>query len=106
MTQGGCVVSIGKYSPTVRTAYSSDQNWWTKNGGGTGNGVSPDSIYDNDGYDEFGYNNVGHDRASNTEHDYVISFSREADTYILYEETYRDWGYDEETHKPILATYY
>lgn len=61
-------MGVGKYSPTVDVAYSKDQSWWEKNGGGIVH-----VNYDNDGYDSYGYNVEGKDRAGYTEWDYVAS---------------------------------
>lgn len=99
-------MSVGKYSPTVSTAYFVDQNWWEKNGGGFDNGVDPKSWNDDDGYDEYGYDDNGVDRAGNTEDDYLTSYDDEFDSYPFYNDTYSDWGFDEALHKPVLATYY
>lgn len=54
---------IGKYSPTVWTAYQLDQKWHEKQRG--------DDLYDRDGYDSYGYNKDGKDRAGYTDWDYA-----------------------------------
>lgn len=65
-------MGVGKYSPTVSNTYSKDQEWFEKNGGGFGNGLIPDSQYDNQGYDSYGYSGyTDRDRAGYTESDYL-----------------------------------
>ena len=54
---------MGKYSPTVNFSYIIDRDWYVKNGGGLGNGINPNSDYDDDGFDSYGYNVDGIDRA-------------------------------------------
>ena len=48
-------MGVGKYSPTVSRSYSQDKDWFEKNGGGFGNGLMPESQFDNQGYDSYGY---------------------------------------------------
>lgn len=65
-------MSVGKYSPTVSRSYSQDQEWFEKNGGNFGNGIMPESQYDDQGYDSYGYNGyTDRDRAGYTESDYL-----------------------------------
>lgn len=63
-------MGVGKYSPTVSHSYASDDKWFEKNGGGWGNGIDPESFFDDQGFDEYGYNAQGVDRAGNEEHLY------------------------------------
>lgn len=65
-------MGVGKYSPTVSSSYSQDQDWFEKNGGGFGNGMMPESQFDNQGYDSYGYSGyTKRDRAGYTENDYL-----------------------------------
>ena len=87
-------MSAGKYSPTVFSAYVSDQDWWEKNGGGFDNGVDPDSECDDDGYDSYGYSGRfgdGPDREGYTETNYLLS---DTDDYDLVESVAMFWGFD------------
>lgn len=95
-------MSVGKYSPTVYSSYRLDQNWWSRNGGGFGNGKNPDSDLDDDGYDSYGYSHedgCGPDRAGHTEEDYLTCGESYVDSndedqyhYPLYEDVYSDWA--------------
>jgi hypothetical protein len=88
-------MGVGKYSPTVGTSYSKDQDWYEKNGGGYGNGKNPDADYDDDGYDSYGYNAEGYDRAGNTEYHYESNYERDSSDefyYPLVESVQHDWS--------------
>lgn len=88
-------MSVGKYSPTVSTSYSKDQDWWYKNGGGFGNGKNPDSDFDDDGFDSYGYDENDVDRASVAERSYMSTYSTDnyGDLhYYLYEEIEHEWA--------------
>lgn len=88
-------MGVGKYSPTVSTSYSKDQDWYEKNGGGYGNGKNPDADYDDDGYDSYGYNAEGYDRAGNTESHYLNSRERDFNDdfyYPLAEDVSSEWS--------------
>lgn len=87
-------MGIGKYSPTVSTSYSQDQEWYEKNGGGYGNGKDPESYYDDDGFDSYGYNAEGRDRAGHHENDYPASFQWDNDSayYPLHEDVESEWS--------------
>lgn len=86
-------MGVGKYSPTVSKSYSQDQSWFEKNGGGFGNGIMPESQYDDQGYDSYGYSGYTDlDRAGYTENDYL------ADSYGdeqrgVYERVLSLWGH-------------
>ena len=96
-------MSIGKYSPTVSSAYAKDQGWWERNGGEDPvNKDKPYAIYcfDRDGYDSYGYNIDGIDRAGNAEDDYLgagewVGDDNEEYVNTLYEEAEGDWGVDD-----------
>ena len=86
-------MSIGKYSPTVTTAYRTDQKWWEKNGGGDANS------YDVDGYDSYGYDENDLDRAGYSEFDYlsdgkwIDSDDQGEFVHDLYEMVLGSWGF-------------
>lgn len=89
-------MSAGKYSPTTTHSYRTDQKWWSKNGGGYGNGTNPDSECDNDGYDSYGYSGdfgQGPDRAGYREDDYLCCGRWIGDEYCypLIEDVEDDW---------------
>ncbi len=88
-------MGVGKYSPTVSTSYSRDQEWWYKNGGGFGNGKNPDSDLDDDGFDSYGYDNDNIDRAGVSEISYMSTYSVDNEGelhYYLYEEVSMEWA--------------
>lgn len=84
-------MSVGKYSPTVSSAYQKNQKWWEQNGGNQEK-KDQDSWYDNDGYDSYGYDKNDVDRAGNTESNYIGNYDVEYECYTLAESTYEDWG--------------
>jgi hypothetical protein len=90
-------MGVGKYSPTISSSYSMDQDWWERNGGGYGNGKNPNSEQDDDGYDSYGYSGQfgqGVDRAGHTEDDYLSSgeWIEDEYRYPLYEDVLSDWN--------------
>lgn len=80
-------MATGKYSPTINFSYTKDWSWFEKNGGDFGNGLNPNSEYDDDGYDSYGYNANGVDRAGHT----VESYTYNPDLYdkVMYSD---DWS--------------
>lgn len=90
-------MSVGKYSPTVSSAYSLDQGWWNRNGGETDRG-DYGFFYDVDGYDSYGYNEDGVDRAGISEDEY-LSASEYLDNddlvYPVYDREFYAWRTDE-----------
>jgi hypothetical protein len=103
-------MSVGKYSPTVSFSYMKDQKWFEKNGGDFGNGVNPDSIYDNDGFDSYGYNSENIDRAGIHENDYMRFYTVLDDEleYTLYNDTYGEWCFKiidkKENHNTLMES--
>jgi len=91
-------MGVGKYSPTVSNSYSKDQEWFEKNGGGFGNGLIPESQYDNQGYDDYGYHGyTDRDRAGYTENDYLTD-SIEDGSSGIYDRVMSLWdGYNAPT---------
>lgn len=88
-------MGICKYSPTVNTSYSKDQEWFEKNGGGFGNGKNPDSQLDDDGFDSYGYNDQNIDRAGISENQYMSSYYIDQYNeihYTLYQEIQDEWS--------------
>jgi hypothetical protein len=77
---------IGKYSPTVHTAYSVNQEWHEEYSGGLS--------YDPEGYDMYGYNSDGYDRVGYMEHDYYYTDEEYDDDFGKYDVICDDWGYD------------
>ena len=101
-------MGVGKYSPTVSRWYADEQEWWYKNGGGFGNGINPDSDYDDEGYDRYGYSGDygdGPDREGNTEYDYMVGewhrLGEEDEEYVypLYDNVATDWWYGKQRYK-------
>lgn len=90
-------MTVGKYSPTVSSAYRADQGWHERNGGGNKkNWTDPydGRDYDNDGYDSYGYNSDNTDRAGNHENDYMMGeWINDEYSYPLYDNAF--WGVDE-----------
>jgi len=90
-------MGVGKYSPTVNTAYAKNQNWWRENGGGNWENGNNGNV-DKDGYDAYGYGGEfgdGPDRAGYKECQYGEATVIGEDVYHdLYDEVYTDWTAD------------
>ena len=86
---------LGKYSPTVDSAYDHDQDWFEKYAGY--------NQYDPEGYDYYGYNRKDIDRAGNHEDSYarVCQCCGQA-IDSLYYDTKLQWGFD--GVKPVKMT--
>ena len=83
-------MGAGKYSPTVFTAYSKNQDWHR-------NLCDENDWIDRDGYDSYGYHvDTEKDRAGYTEWDYLSSGQWIGDDYeyVLVDQVARDWGFD------------
>lgn len=79
-------MTIGKYSPTVQSAYKTDQRWFEKY-------ADPENrLYDKDGYDQYGYDRNRVDRAGNTEYDYQNASLEDVD--LFYDVLMQYTGYD------------
>jgi hypothetical protein len=88
-------MALGKYSPTVGTAYDIDHDWWDN--------YSVDGLYDPDGYDMYGYNKDNVDRAGNKESDYGARCQCCGQTKVrLYEDVEFEWHFD--GVKPVRKT--
>lgn len=87
-----------KYSPTVTVAYSRDQEWFKKNGGGFDNGKNPNSDNDDDGFDSYGYSYhdgiEGADRSGYTESDYLLDSIAHNGNHHLYFDVESEWSFD------------
>lgn len=70
---------LGKYSPTVSSAYALDQNWHDKQ--------CDDAGLDQEGYDSYGYNAQEKDRAGYTAWDYFNN--EDLYDYVRGQEQYR-----------------
>lgn len=102
-------MSVGKYSPTVSSAYHWDQGWWERNGGqDPANKNEPYAVFyfDRDGYDEYGYSVDEIDRAGNTETDYLTTSEWQDDEliYTLYDDVERDWSVDDDKFPARIST--
>ena len=83
-------MGVGKYSPTVTSAYMVDQEWHRKL-------QTETDWYDDEGYDSYGYHkDTEQDRAGYTEWDYLDDCEYVNDNCYtrLLDAVYSDWGFD------------
>lgn len=81
-------MGVGKYSPTVSSAYGKNEDWFEN--------YSKGEWYDPEGFDSYGYDKDGYDRADNHEDDYIIGeWDGDEYGYPRYEMVLDDYGIDE-----------
>jgi hypothetical protein len=87
----------GKYSPTVSSAYSHDQDWHRKFCNLAPYGDVIYSPYDPEGFNSYGYDKDNIDRAGNHENNYAHNdgdYDRDEDYNNRYDIAYDEWGFD------------